>query len=384
MKFKYLLLAFLTISVFGCNSGQDEETINPPKKPGDPYLKVNRSSIFARGQGDKNVFEMFCNRPWRVVIPDRDTSWIRVEPSSGRGGEGLIGLKIYFGDNILDTMDRYSQIRIEHLAPDTLMHQIDIEQQSDFYVIQDSLALVEFYYAMDGPNWKIQWDLSKPMGQWGQDVEIALGKSWDGVWMGRFNGGHRRVICIWYWYPNGLSGELPECLGRLTALQGIGFTGDKGITGQIPLKALANCNIDRITVRDCGLTGMLSKDINAFQKLDVLELGGNRITSIEKGFGDLPNLQALMLGDNAIEGELDAEWFKKMKTVVLLDLSNNNFTGNIPGSIVLNKKNLQHLRLDGNRFSGYFPAGLKLEEFFTPEYFCPQQHGYGFAPGSCE
>lgn len=385
MKLKNLFVIIVAAILCGCQGTPEPEPepVEPPTEKKEPYMKVLSSSMFVRGQRDSRVFDMYCNRPWRVVIPDKDTAWIRVEPSSGRGGEGLIGLKAYFGDNIDQTEDRYSEIRIEQITPDTLVRSIKIEQQSDYNIYRDSLALIEFYYAMGGPNWKVKWDFTKTIGQWGQPVKVALGDSWDGVWLGRFNG-HRRVICIWYWNPNGLVGELPECLGRLTKLQGIGFVGDKGITGQLPLKALANCNMDRITVIDCGLSGQLSKDINALPKLDVIELGGNNITSIEDGFGKLPVLQGLMLGGNQIEGELKVDWFKPMKNLVLLDLSHNNLTGKIPPSIGFDKKNLQHYRLDGNRFSGYFPAILKLEPYYTPEYFCPQQDGYGFAPGSCD
>lgn len=385
MKLKSLFIIAIASVLIGCNGEPDTqpEPPQPPKEQKDPYLKVTAKSMFIRGQRDAHVFDMYCNRPWRVVIPAKDTSWIRVEPSGGSGGEGLIGMKVYFGDNIVDSLDRHSEIKIEQLAPHTLTHSITIDQQSDYHIYRDSLALVEFYYAMGGPNWKVKWDLTKTLGKWGQAVQVSLGESWDGVWLGRFNG-HRRVICIWYWNPNGLVGELPECLGRLTKLQGIGFVGDKGITGQLPLKALAKCNMDRITVVGCGISGSLSKDFNAMPKLDVVELGGNNITSIEDGFGDLPVLQGLMLGGNQIEGPLKSEWFSKMPNLVLLDLSHNNFTGEVPIDIGFEKKNLQHYRIDGNRFNGYFPGILKLEPYFVPDYFCPQQDGFGFAPGSCD
>lgn len=384
MKLKHLLTFALTLVLLACNDSKPNDEPTPPPGLGpNPYLKVFSTYMFVRGQGDSHGFQMYCNRPWRVVIADSDTSWVRVEPSSGRGGEGLIALKAYFGNHLDTPDDRLGRIKIEQTTEAGLSHTVELKQQSDYNIYRDSLALVEFFYAMGGPSWKVPWDLSKPLGLWGREVEVPLGMSWDGVWLGRFNG-HRRVICIWYWNPNGLVGELPDCLGQLTYLQGIGFVGDKGITGELPLKALMSCNIDRITVSNCGLTGTLSKDINAFQNLDVLELQGNNITAIQDGFGELPHLEALMLGGNQIEGPLNLKWFNKMVDITILDLSNNNLTGELTADITLNKDNLQHLRLDGNRFSGYFPVSLRQSPLFASEYFCPQQEGFGFAPMTCD
>lgn len=376
-----LLLSTLSLSLVSCHS--DDDTENTETNPTtNPMLVVSHKRLLKTGRAQSHKIDLYSNRPWRVVVPDSDTSWLKVVPNNGSALDKGIKVRLDFAPNEVDTLDRKTKIRIEQLSNDTTFHEIEVEQLTEYFTIQDSLALVEFYYAMDGPNWMVPWDLSKPMSHWGQDVEIFLGKSFDGVWLNKINR-RRRVSSIWYWNANGLKGEIPECLGRMTALQGIGFHDDKGIVGQLPINALTNCNIERITVRNCGLSGTLSKDYSLLKKIDVMELDGNEITGIEDGFGDFPVAIGILLGGNKIEGELKPEFLDKMPNMIILDLSFNNFSGNLSPRILDNKKKLQMFGVCYNRLSGDFPAELRSTAVFHPDAFCPQQSGYSFTPGTC-
>ena len=145
---------------------------------------------------------------------------------------------------------------------------------------KDSLALVEFYNSLDGPNWVYNGNwLSGPVGSWAQ-VQVKNG----------------RVVDIRMAY-NGLSGQIPESINNLDALEHLelGYnTGLKGplppldslknlnfinisemaINGPFPLFLLEMSNLVNLDLYDCQFSGTLP-DLFSLQKLEVLQIGQN-------------------------------------------------------------------------------------------------------------
>ncbi|CAM0946822.1 unnamed protein product [Alopecurus aequalis] len=92
--------------------------------------------------------------------------------------------------------------------------------------------------------------------------------------------------------------------------------------------------------------------------LRVLKAGRNHLS------GALPNdlfnaslLEHLSLHNNVIDGVLDGAQIMKLGNLVTLDLSGNDFSGEIPNSIG-ELKRLEELHLDNNIISGELPAAL--------------------------
>jgi len=156
--------------------------------------------------------------------------------------------------------------------------------------IQDSLTLVEFYFAANGPNWtnNTNW-LITPVD------------NWYGVVMGTPTSSAHRVVGV-FLSNNNLSGTLTPLLFQLNEL-GVVNVSNNYLTGSLP-SGIGNT------------------------KIGTLYLGNNNLT------GPLP----LSLG-NSNSNEL-----------YILDISNNDFAGTFPDTIVSNP-HLSYLYINGNDFS---------------------------------
>jgi Leucine-rich repeat (LRR) protein len=89
--------------------------------------------------------------------------------------------------------------------------------------------------------------------------------------------------------------------------------------------------------------------------------------TIPKSFSKLTKLEKLWLGTNRLTGQLsdrvfsDATWAK----LIALDLSQNQFTGKIPKSLVTKAKSLQTLYLESNRLTGTIPDVFQIPKTAT-------------------
>ncbi|KAJ3696174.1 hypothetical protein LUZ60_001551 [Juncus effusus] len=110
--------------------------------------------------------------------------------------------------------------------------------------------------------------------------------------------------------------------------------------------------------------------------LEVLDLSFNSFSGILGDMGNWPSLKALSLSGNSLYGTLPTEEFSKMINLKELDLSQNEFTGDLtscmgnlssltfldlsqnqirikfPNSIFTNMTSLEHLSLSGNQIEG--------------------------------
>lgn len=370
------------------------DTQGPVVEPARPSFGATiklSSGIFgnAKGQGDMKKVRLMSNRAWFVEMDQEAQQWVTVSEMEGEASSLERVLTITLKPNIETDKARRTMLHFRHAAPDTAVVHFEIIQISDYNFLKDSLALLDIYHQLGGDNWTHPWDLSAPVALWGRTVKTALGDSWDGVWLGKVNG-ERRVTSLWFWETNNVVGRVPEDIGRLTALMGLRFYGEKGLTGELPLKAWANCKeMGRITFIKCNLEGTLTSDFGLFPNVDALELAGNNFSAVEGGFGFLPNLVALSIGNNKLTGKLEPSWFDGLPKMVILDVAGNDFEGELDPQVVVGKSNLMMMSARDNRFVGDFPRDIKshIVWYNNPdavELFCPQQTGYGFTKGTCE
>lgn len=204
----------------------------------------------------------------------------------------------------------------------------------------DRDALMEFYEATGGTNWKNNTN-------WGSDVSINL-------WYGIDCDANGKVTNL-NLDNNGLSGEIPAVIGSLTNLTNLYLSNNK-------------------------LSGTLPVELGQLKKLYQLSLYNNNLAgALPKELGQLTGLGHLNLNDNQFSGELPVE-LDSLTNLYSLQLRNNNLEGPLPKELGGLEK-LNTLELSGNRFTGEIPAEIKaLPNWlnFDKSYIVPQQDGYGF------
>lgn len=242
----------------------------------------------------------------------------------------------------------------------------------------DSLALVAFYYATEGPDWFTTWDLNQPMTTW---HGIALNPN-------------RRVVSIevdW----NNQGGYIPPEIGDLTALRSLTllpgyycedfpiptcWVAGSQIGGCLPPEIGNLVNLEVLNVPDnqfCelppelgnlssiqyismygnGLSGGIPPEMGNLNNLNYLNLYGNPLSgSIPPELGSLGNLSYLNLYDTGLSGSIPPE-MGSLSNLTELYLGNNQLDGNIPPELG-NLNSLTELHLYDNQLSGNIPPEL--------------------------
>ena len=157
-------------------------------------------------------------------------------------------------------------------------------------------ALIEFYKAMDGDHWynNTNWCSDKPIGEW------------FGV-----ESGDRPYVSTIYMPSNNLKGTLPSGI----------------FTGMGPMAM--------IRIADNQVSGSFPKEVVNNVSLQYLELERNQITGeLPEGLPKLPIFRHLSVSDNNMTGKIPASLSRMMGTRNSLDISGNDFSGDVPEEIV--------------------------------------------------
>jgi Leucine-rich repeat (LRR) protein len=227
---------------------------------------------------------------------------------------------------------------------------------------KDSLALVAFYNALDGPNWNNN-----------DNWLTGLVGAWEGI---SVNNG--RVIKIEI-QNNGLKGRIPEEINDLTGLAILRLSNNNelmgplpevdslqilavidlrgsNLTGPFPLQITKALNLEVINLDNCGLLGEIPYDILNLKYLSSLSLSNNPFNT---GFPDallvLPGLKGLYLRDCQLRGPLPD--LSSLVSLENLDVSDNEFGGPFPDWIT-NLSELLSLGLNFCGFTGTLPDSL--------------------------
>ncbi|CAN0863432.1 Receptor-like protein EIX2 [Linum grandiflorum] len=173
---------------------------------------------------------------------------------------------------------------------------------------------------------------------------------------------------------NKLRGSIPSSIGTLTSLLSLRIQ-NNSLTGEIPL-SLGNCtSIVSIDLGDNKLEGNIPKWIGErLSRLAILNLRGNKFMGyVPEKLCHLQLLQILNLSHNYLFGNLpecvanfSAMGRVKSYSTILnyvrsLDLSCNNFSGEIPKQIT-SLVALHYLNLSHNSLSGSIPENIDAME----------------------
>ncbi|KAL5991490.1 hypothetical protein ACLOJK_012399 [Asimina triloba] len=168
---------------------------------------------------------------------------------------------------------------------------------------------------------------------------------------------------------NNLSGILPESMGNLSAqLQWLQMRDNK-ISGRIPSGI---SNLAGLAVLDMGrnlLTGAIPIGIGKLSNVAELYFTGNQLSGeIPASICNMTQLYLLVLFESNLEGSIPSclgncrrlqflYLYSNLKALQGLDVSNNNFSGEIPASIG-GGLSLEILSLNDNSFQGSIPSTI--------------------------
>ena len=270
------------------------------------------------------------NVPFNAIVDEDSKSW----SSSGVNDDmGVIVLSV--SENYGD--ERSGKIRICDYDGKIEPFELTFTQDASVYP-ETRRILMEFYDAMDGPNWTRK-------NYWGSDESLSL---WDGVMFDNRTG--RLEL---YFNSVGLKGKIPDCIGELTNLTSFRLQYEDGLKGTLPA-SFAN-----------------------LVNLESFELTNTSISSLPDVFYGMKNLNWVMISRNEdMTGPLP-ESLGLNDEYEALNVSNNSFTGAPPSSWA---RHYKVITLWGNHLSGKIPeayltgdeVGLKLAAILN------QAEGYGF------
>lgn len=177
---------------------------------------------------------------------------------------------------------------------------------------------------------------------------------------------------------NNFSGAIPEAVDSLVSLRVLKLD-HNGLQLAIPRGLLGCQSLVSIDLSSNQLEGSLPDGFgSAFPKLKTLNLADNKIHGKDTDFADMESISSLNISGNQFEGsvtgvfketlevadlsknrfqghvssQVDSNWF----SLIYLDLSENELSGDIFKNLTLLKK-LKHLNLAWNRFNrGIFPS----------------------------
>ena len=191
---------------------------------------------------------------------------------------------------------------------------VGVEPAGDF----DRDALVAFYNATNGPNWKNNTN-------WLSDLQIS---DWHGV-----ETNYRGKVIELNLADNNLVGSIPPEIGDLTELAELSLSENK-LSGPIPI------------------------ELGSLERLRILFLFNNRLNgNVPKELGNLSNLRNLRLDFNRLTGELPPKLGNLVK-LENFEILENNLSGEIPDELG-DIPGLRQLFVSRNyAITGCMPEGL--------------------------
>ncbi|XP_047976216.1 leucine-rich repeat receptor protein kinase HPCA1-like [Salvia hispanica] len=165
-------------------------------------------------------------------------------------------------------------------------------------------------------------------------------------------------------YNKGMTGPLPQAIGDMKKLSSLILVGC-GFSGPIPSSIGSLQQLVYLSLNSNGFIGGIPPTIGKLSHLYWLDLADNKLTgTIPVSDGTSPGLDMLLntkhfhFGKNQLSGEIPSGLFNSNMTLIHLLLENNLLTGEIPSTLGLVKA-LEVVRLDRNSLSGSVPENLK-------------------------
>ena len=226
---------------------------------------------------------------------------------------------------------------------------------------EDSLALVAFFHATGGTQWRVPWDIHQPLRHWHGVTIDTVEQRVVGL---SLNGNHLRgklppalwkltALKVLRLANNQLSGPLPDSIAQLHHLEYLVLY-DNQLSGPLPHTLGQLSQLKVLSLNKNKLQGPIPASLGMLTRLEMLLLNDNQLDdTIPPSIAQLPKLRILNLSHNQLQGPLPTQW-NSAASLRQVFLSANRFSGPIPATLA-NLPKLTHLHLDHNNFSGSFP-----------------------------
>lgn len=223
------------------------------------------------------------------------------------------------------------------------------------------LGVVASTYVNDFVGLKVlmdEWENVPP--NW-KDAD-PCGDGWDGI-----SCRGDRVVSITLSSMD-LRGQLASDIEKLSALQILDLSNNKGITGELPSSIGNLKNLSNLILVGCSFSGAIPNSIGSLQKLVFLSLNNNSfIGEIPASIGNLSSLFWLDLADNKLTGSIPVSkgstpGLDMLVTTKHFHFGKNQLSGEIPPQLFSSQLTLKHLLLENNMLSGSIPSTLGLVE----------------------
>ncbi len=198
--------------------------------------------------------------------------------------------------------------------------------------VQDSLALVDFYNSLNGPNWFYfdNWLSDAPVPEWkgvtvtdNRVTELSLFNDPTGNLPASI--GNLTELTRLNLANCNLKGKIPSTIGNLTKLKFLSFNSSWGLRGTIPSSMGNLLNLEYLDFLGNKLEGSIPESLGNLINLKTLELSGNHLAgSIPSTFNNLTNLEYFRVTINDLSATIPS--LNKLKNLKALDLNFNAFT----------------------------------------------------------
>ncbi|XP_028945510.1 receptor-like protein 7 [Malus domestica] len=154
------------------------------------------------------------------------------------------------------------------------------------------------------------------------------------------------------WNPQ-LQGSLPE-FPKNASLRSLVLCG-ANFSGQLLPNSIGNLKmLSEVDIRWCNFTGSIPRSIEDLHQLVSFDLSSNKFNGSIPSFSMANNLTVINLFDNQLTGQINSTHWENLTNLVNLNLRSNQLDGTIPSSL-FSLPMLQDLELSNNHFSGQLP-----------------------------
>jgi Leucine-rich repeat (LRR) protein len=158
-------------------------------------------------------------------------------------------------------------------------------------------------------------------------------------------------------------GEIPSVLANDTKLVELVLAG-KDLNGTVPSEIGNLTGLTRLAISGNGITGTIPASFSRLVNLQHLSITNTKMNGeLPLWIGTLEDLKNLYITKNRFDGEIKAlleAMTNNELNVTVINLSNNQFSGSLPDSIILWE--LRKLYLNNNRLSGEVPDLSSLDK----------------------